>query len=495
MLALVRLDGLERRKPDQLSGGQRQRVALARALVKRPKVFLLDEPLAALDKKLRAETQFELMELQEKLGLTFVIVTHDQEEAMTVADRIAVMDRGSLVQVATPSEIYEQPGSRWVAEFIGDVNIIEGRVAGRKARRRRIESVAAGALRVAQGPASQPGDTVCVAVRPEKIRIARESAGAGDENCVAGRVVDIGYLGDISIYKVRLENGFVVKAKAANTTRLVEQPIGAGDRVWLSFHARMRRRADTLRTEIDGAKRAERPGVSALMVLVPYLWLAVFFLVPFLIVFKISLSQTVIAQPPYSPVLDLAAGWPGLRDFVAGLSFDSYATLFSDALYLSSYLKSLQVALVSTAILLVIGLPIAYGLARSPRAAAADPGHAGGAAVLDRVPDPHLCLGQHPAARGPAQRGAAGARHRRRAADMACDRHRGLYRHRLFLSAVHDPADLRDAREDGRCAARSRRRSRLPALEGILARHRAASRVPASWRARCCASSRSPANS
>src|SRR6202030_43451 len=128
MLALVKLESLGRRKPHELSGGQRQRVALARSLVKRPRVLLLDEPMAALDKKLRAETQFELMELQRKLGLTFVIVTHDQSEAMTVAHRIAVMDRGKLMQVAPPAEIYEQPNSRWVADFIGSINLFEGRV-------------------------------------------------------------------------------------------------------------------------------------------------------------------------------------------------------------------------------------------------------------------------------------------------------------------------------------------------------------------------------
>ena len=129
MLALVRLQGFGGRRIDQLSGGQRQRVALARSLIKRPRVLLLDEPLAALDKKLRAETQFELMELQRKLGTTFVIVTHDQEEAMIVADRIAVMNHGRLMQVATPAEIYERPNSRWVADFIGEVTIIEGRTS------------------------------------------------------------------------------------------------------------------------------------------------------------------------------------------------------------------------------------------------------------------------------------------------------------------------------------------------------------------------------
>src|SRR5450756_302406 len=135
MVALVKLEGLEKRKPDQLSGGQKQRVALARSLARRPQVLLLDEPLAALDKKLRESTQLELMELQRRLGMTFVIVTHDQEEAMTVADRIGVMDAGRLEQVATPRELYEAPASRWVAEFVGDVNLFDGQVASRDAHR------------------------------------------------------------------------------------------------------------------------------------------------------------------------------------------------------------------------------------------------------------------------------------------------------------------------------------------------------------------------
>src|SRR6202035_2154550 len=168
MLALVKLEGFAARKPHQLSGGQRQRVALARALVKRPRVLLLDEPLAALDKKLRGETQFELMHLKEKLGFTFVIVTHDQEEAMTVADRIAVMDRGRLVQVATPPEIYEQPNSRWVADFIGDVNLIEGGVVEMKDGVAIIEDRAGRRFRVAIDPAggdaTAPGARVAIAL-------------------------------------------------------------------------------------------------------------------------------------------------------------------------------------------------------------------------------------------------------------------------------------------------------------------------------------------
>src|SRR5262245_111324 len=235
MLALVRLEGFAKRKPHQISGGQRQRVALARSLVKRPRVLLLDEPLAALDKKLRGETQFELMQLQQRLGLTFIIVTHDQQEAMTVADRIAVMDRGRLIQVATPQEIYERPNSRWVADFIGEVNLIEGRVIDVGAAGTVVVSAAAGRLRALSPGDAKPGDIVWVALRPEKVRIAPEASGRVEENCVAGEVTDIGYLGDLSIYKVRLDSGTIMKTAVANVTRLVERPIAWDERVWLTW--------------------------------------------------------------------------------------------------------------------------------------------------------------------------------------------------------------------------------------------------------------------
>jgi putrescine transport system ATP-binding protein len=235
MLALVKLETFGRRKPHELSGGQRQRVALARSLVKRPRVLLLDEPMAALDKKLRGETQFELMDLQRQLGLTFIIVTHDQSEAMTVADRIAVMDRGRLMQVAPPAEVYESPNSCWVADFIGTVNLFEGRVGDREDI---IEGTALGRLRVGAKIDAEPHATVWVAIRPEKIRLSQRQAGPGEaapDNSIAATVVDIGYLGDLSVYKLRSETGAPLQAAIANTGSLAARGIGWNEKVWASF--------------------------------------------------------------------------------------------------------------------------------------------------------------------------------------------------------------------------------------------------------------------
>jgi putrescine transport system ATP-binding protein len=237
LLALVRLERHAGRKPDQLSGGERQRVALARSLAKRPRVLLLDEPMAALDKKLRQDTQFELMALQARLGTTFLIVTHDQDEAMTVASRIAVMEHGRLAQVGPPVEIYERPNSRYVADFIGEVNLIEGRVASTTPERAVIATAAGGSLAMRPGVDLAVGAITWVALRPEKLRIMAEPPRHAPENLFVGTVGEIGYLGNMSIYKVRLDGGNVWKAAVANTTRHADRPMVIGERVWLSFES------------------------------------------------------------------------------------------------------------------------------------------------------------------------------------------------------------------------------------------------------------------
>ncbi|NQW13061.1 MAG: ABC transporter ATP-binding protein [Rhodobacter sp.] len=237
MLALVQLSKFGGRKPHQISGGQRQRVALARALAKAPKLLLLDEPLAALDRKLREETQFELMDIQEKLGTTFVIVTHDQEEAMTVASRVAVMNHGELVQVETPERIYEHPANRYVADFIGDVNLIEGTISASEGETCQI-SWAEGQPLLNATPSEllAVGASCCLAIRPEKVSISSEEP-TDAANAVAGRVLDIGYLGNISTYHVQLSNGKVIKAQVANHRRLARRAFTWEDPVWVSFTA------------------------------------------------------------------------------------------------------------------------------------------------------------------------------------------------------------------------------------------------------------------
>ena len=225
MVALVKLEGLEKRKPDQLSGGQRQRVALARALARRPQLLLLDEPLAALDKKLRESTQGELMELQRRLGTTFIIVTHDQQEAMTMASRIGVMKSGRLAQVANPRELYEAPRSRWIAEFVGDINLFDAESKLHDGHRLIIGTRDAGALVVAE-PRQPLGDVkFSVAIRPEKIKLSRRGPvnEAGHEtaiNRLDGVIADICYLGGTTTYKVRLDAGGTVQASVVNSARL-----------------------------------------------------------------------------------------------------------------------------------------------------------------------------------------------------------------------------------------------------------------------------------
>ena len=237
-LDMVQLGALAQRKPHQLSGGQRQRVALARALIRRPKVLLLDEPLSALDKKLREQTQFELMDLQDKVGITFIVVTHDQDEAMALATRIAVMDRGQVAQVGTPAEIYEFPRSRFVADFVGTTNLFEGTVSGCadglvSVRCAEIDSE----LLVDDQGRFSVGQRVWVALRPEKMRLAKQPASGARLNQLRGMVWELGYLGNRSTYQIKTTSGKVITVFAQNERRTSEAAIDWSDEVYVSWSA------------------------------------------------------------------------------------------------------------------------------------------------------------------------------------------------------------------------------------------------------------------
>jgi putrescine transport system ATP-binding protein len=237
-LEMVQLGALGSRKPHQLSGGQRQRVALARALIRRPKVLLLDEPLSALDKKLRERTQFELMDLQYKVGTTFIVVTHDQDEAMALASRIAVMDRGRVVQVGTPSEIYEFPQSRFVADFVGTTNLFEGTVLQCAPGLITVQCPEAGcALHVDDVGRFETGQRVWVALRPEKIRLSKQAVADDRVNQLKGTVWELGYLGNRSTYQIKTSTGKIVTVFAQNERRTSEWSIDWSDEVYVSWDA------------------------------------------------------------------------------------------------------------------------------------------------------------------------------------------------------------------------------------------------------------------
>jgi putrescine transport system ATP-binding protein len=233
---MVELGRFAKRKPHQLSGGQRQRVALARSLVKRPKLLLLDEPLAALDKKLRENTQFELMNIQEQLEVTFIVVTHDQQEAMTLATRIGIMNEGELIQVGTPTEVYEFPTSRFVADFIGSINIFAGKISESEADHVVLASDEAGTdLFVDHGVSAPTGSDAWFAVRPEKVHISREEPEAG-QNCVTGVVQEVAYMGDFSIYLVELATGKTVRVTQPNLSRGNRERIYWDEKVYVHWH-------------------------------------------------------------------------------------------------------------------------------------------------------------------------------------------------------------------------------------------------------------------
>jgi spermidine/putrescine transport system ATP-binding protein len=244
---MVQLEGYGARMPDQLSGGQRQRVALARAIVKRPRVLLLDEPLSALDAKLREELRFELSALQDKLGITFVMVTHDQDEALALATRCAVMHKGSLMQVATPADLYEFPASRLVAGFIGGVNLFEGRVEVDESDHAVIDLPELGVKAwLDHGTGASGTVQIWLALRPEKVELHKRQNGEGPPdmegtppgyNVLKGTIMDIAYLGSESVYDVRLEGGTRVRVIRPNLTRWDQEDFSWDEEVWLGWHA------------------------------------------------------------------------------------------------------------------------------------------------------------------------------------------------------------------------------------------------------------------
>jgi putrescine transport system ATP-binding protein len=238
ILDKVRMGRLAGRKPNALSGGERQRVALARALVKQPKLLLLDEPLAALDKKLRQHTQFELMNLQDELGVTFIVVTHDQEEAMTLSTRIAVMNLGRLEQVGTPGEVYEYPVNRFVADFVGNVNLLEATVRERLDRSLSLDCPELGGPVAALCDAGQdiaPGAAVTIALRPEKILISKEPPAGEGRTVLRGIVHDLGYFGNLSVYRVELPGGRILQVSGQNRVRTARKTVEWDDEVFVSW--------------------------------------------------------------------------------------------------------------------------------------------------------------------------------------------------------------------------------------------------------------------
>jgi spermidine/putrescine ABC transporter ATP-binding subunit len=240
-LALVKLDGLGARMPDQLSGGQRQRVALARSLVMRPKVLLLDEPLSALDAKLRAQMQFELAELQDNVGITFITVTHDQDEALSMASRIGVINKGQVAQLATPSDLYEYPANRFVADFIGSVNIFEGKLSVDEPERAVVDCPEIGKIYLNHGVTGPHEASVWAAIRPEKITLCKPGEAVSRDapdghNVASGTIKGMSYLGDCTLYEVMLDGGRMIRVSRANLSRFDQEDFTWDDKVSLCWH-------------------------------------------------------------------------------------------------------------------------------------------------------------------------------------------------------------------------------------------------------------------
>ena len=370
MLDLVQLGPFAARKPHQISGGQRQRVALARALARHPKLLLLDEPLAALDKKLREQTQFELMSIQERSGVTFIVVTHDQEEAMTLADRIAVMDRGRVMQVGPPAEVYEHPTSRFVAGFIGAISQFEARVLTCDADQIGLDVPAFGGRVSAAAVAGlAPGDAVTLALRPEKIRLGHRAARGAE--CLRGAGQGSRLFRQGQSLPGAAAVGPADRGPCGQRPARRRQPPRLGRPYLAELRPGLGHPAEGL-TMVAGKQKAagrqqgavgriaqwfHNRGWRELIIAAPYLWLLMFFLLPFLIVIAMSVATRTPTAPPF--------GYGGDNP---AINFAGYARLFSDNLYIRALVTSLINASVATVLCLLIGYPMALGLVRVSRA-------------------------------------------------------------------------------------------------------------------------------
>ncbi len=395
MLDLVQLKAYGKRKPHQLSGGQQQRVALARSLAKRPQLLLLDEPLAALDKKLRERTQLELVDIIEQVGVTCVMVTHDQEEAMTMASRIAVMSEGMILQTGKPHEVYETPNCRFVADFIGSVNMFAGQVEVDEPDHVIVDSPECKHY-IGHGITGTIGMPVSVAVRPEKITISA-AAPQQSHNCVQGEIVELAYLGSYTVYHLKLASGMLVKAIVSNTARHGAFHPKWGDQVFAHWSddadggvdpiARML--TNTMQNFLKNLITFKWLSGRRAVIGVPYLWLLLCSLVPFFIILKISFAEMEISDP-FGTLLSYADGVLSLK-----IKFSNYLFIAQDDLYVLTYINSLKYAAITTLVLPGDRLPVCLLHGTRQAVYSADADDDGDAAVLDFVPVAHLCVEGH----------------------------------------------------------------------------------------------------
>ena len=477
MLGLVQLTPYAQRKPHQLSGGQQQRVALARSLAKRPKLLLLDEPLGALDKKLREQTQFELVNIIEKVGVTVVMVTHDQEEAMTMANRIAIMSKGRVLQVGSPQQIYEYPGNRFVADFIGNVNLFDGKLTLDEADRCAV-GTAIGEIHVGHGISGALDMPVAVAVRPEKISIAKQRPTDVDHNlCCRPRQGDrlLRLLQHLHRAHAARHQGEDHRAQRL-TPRTARHHLGRRGLLLVGTTSTPSCCAtDPHREHTPWPLSIPVPG-KRFVIGVPYVWLFVFFLLPFLILLYISFVDMGNDIDPFKPI------W-GRHDGRA-VSSSTRTTGPSSAMAKTARCSRpstskpicdrIWYALLTALLCLLLGYPFAYFIARSApsvRALAADDGDA---ALLDLLPAARLRLEGHPGGPGRDQQAADVAGPDQRTDPDAVHGRVHAGGHDLRLPALHDPAAVRQSGEDGLPPAGGGLRPGHHALQGLLADHRAA---------------------